>query len=71
MARGPNTWSMVSAQAHLAEVIERAVNEGPQTITRRGRNGRERSWISSNAHPFEDAGIEIERVQDGPREVDL
>ncbi len=30
------TWQLQHAKAHLSEVIESAVNEGPQIITKRG-----------------------------------
>jgi prevent-host-death family protein len=30
-------WSVAEAKAKLSEVIERALSEGPQPITRRGR----------------------------------
>jgi len=30
-------WTVAEAKAHLSEVIERAKSEGPQTITRHGR----------------------------------
>jgi len=32
----PN-WSVAEAKAKFSEIIERAMSEGPQTITRRGR----------------------------------
>lgn len=32
----PN-WTVAEAKAKLDEIIERALSEGPQTITRRGR----------------------------------
>lgn len=31
-------WTVASAKARFSEVIDRALNEGPQSITRRGRN---------------------------------
>jgi prevent-host-death family protein len=30
-------WPVAEAKAHFSELIDRAVNEGPQTITRMGR----------------------------------
>ena len=32
------TWTVAQAKAKLSEIIDRAHTEGPQTITRRGRN---------------------------------
>ena len=31
------TWQVQEAKTHFSEVIERAQNEGPQTITRHGK----------------------------------
>jgi prevent-host-death family protein len=33
----PTNWTIVEAEANFSEIIERAMSEGPQTITRRGR----------------------------------
>lgn len=32
-----NTWSLADAKARLSEVVDRALNEGPQRITRHGK----------------------------------
>jgi prevent-host-death family protein len=37
MAKPTRTWAVATAKAHLSAVIDRALNEGPQTITRSGR----------------------------------
>jgi len=34
---GTQTWTVAEAKAKFSEVIDRAVSEGPQTITRKGR----------------------------------
>ena len=34
--RAPN-WTMAKAKARFNEVVDRAMSEGPQTITRKGR----------------------------------
>ncbi|MFZ0419954.1 MAG: type II toxin-antitoxin system Phd/YefM family antitoxin [Candidatus Sulfotelmatobacter sp.] len=31
------TWTVAEAKAKFSEIIERAMSEGPQTITRNGR----------------------------------
>jgi prevent-host-death family protein len=78
-------WPIQDAKAHFSEVIERAHNEGPQTIT---RHGAERAVLLSiedynalagkrpdvKAHllggpKFED--FSIERDHDTGRSVDL
>lgn len=37
MAKSNRTWAVARAKAHLSAVIDHALAEGPQTITRRGR----------------------------------
>jgi prevent-host-death family protein len=32
------TWPVAKAKAHLSSLIDRAIEEGPQTITRSGRD---------------------------------
>ena len=34
---GEQTWSVAEAKAKFSEVIDRAMSQGPQTITRKGR----------------------------------
>ncbi len=34
---GAPNWTVAEAKAKFSEIIERALSEGPQTITRRGR----------------------------------
>jgi prevent-host-death family protein len=37
MSKSGRTWAVAKAKAQLSSVIDRALAEGPQTITRRGR----------------------------------
>ena len=37
MATQTRTWAVAKAKAHLSAVIDHALTEGPQTITRSGR----------------------------------
>lgn len=37
MAEPASQWTVASAKAHFSEVLDRAVSDGPQTITRSGR----------------------------------
>jgi prevent-host-death family protein len=37
VAKSTRTWAVARAKAHLSAVIDHALAEGPQTITRRGR----------------------------------
>ena len=86
MGGDSRTWGVAEAKAHLSEVIERAANDGPQTIT---RNGRQVAVVVSSdewerktkrkgnlaeflaASPLRGLDIDLERVKDGPREIDL
>jgi prevent-host-death family protein len=34
---GSQVWTVAEAKAKFSEIIERAMSEGPQTITRKGR----------------------------------
>lgn len=34
---GAQTWTVAEAKAKFSEIIDRAMSEGPQTITRKGR----------------------------------
>lgn len=78
-------WTVASAKAHLSEVISRA-QEAPQTITRNGkasvvivsieewqqksqRQGSLGSFLAQS--PLAGAGLELERGDDGERDLPL
>jgi prevent-host-death family protein len=80
------TWSVADAKAHLSAVIEQALSEGPQTITRYGKESvvvvsaeewRRRSSRKGHlaeffaASPLRGSGIDLERLRDAPRNLDL
>lgn len=86
MSRGAGAWTVADAKARLSEVIERARADGPQTITRNGRKAvvvvsvedwERRTRRKGNlaeffaASPLRGSGLEIERVEDGPRDLAL
>ena len=80
------SWAVADAKAHFSEVIDRALSDGPQTIT---RHGRETAVIVSAAEwrrkttrwgnlaeffaasPLRGSDLEIERTKDVPREIEL
>src|SRR5467141_2649060 len=79
-------WSVAQAKARLSEVIDRALKEGPQEITRNGRpavvvvaieewarkTGRKGTLAEFfAASPLRGSDLEIERARGGAREVDL
>ena len=82
----PNAWTLATAKAHFSEVVENALKDGPQIITRHGRKAvvvvAAEEWERKTqrqgtladffaASPLRDSGLEIERPKDGPRELDL
>lgn len=86
IAAKPKTWSVADAKAHFSEVIERARHDGPQTITRNGKNTvvvvsieewerrskpKESLVEFLNNSPLKNSGLVIEREKGGFREVDL
>lgn len=79
-------WGVAEAKARLSEVIDRVLSSGPQTITRRGRQAvvvvaadewerrtRRRGNLAEffGASPLRGSGLEVERPEDGAREVGL
>lgn len=79
-------WTVATAKARLSEVIDRAVAEGPQTITRRGRRAAvvvsAEEWERRNKRdgnlaeffarsPLRGSGVTIERFKGELRKVDL
>lgn len=85
MAKPKKRWSLAEAKSRLSEVIREAERRGPQTVTRHGRTAaiiiaaedrrrrrRKGTFVDfMNASPLRGSGIEIERVKDRPRDLDL
>ncbi len=86
ISQNDRTWTLAAAKAHLSEVVESALEEGPQIITRHGRKAvvvvaaeewerkaRRQGTLADffAASPLRDSGLEVERPQDSPRELDL
>jgi len=79
-------WSVAEAKAKFSEVIERAMSEGPQTITRKGRTaavvvGAE-EWQRKTrrvgnlaeflaASPLRRSGLRVRRLKNRPRTISL
>ena len=78
------TWQLQEAKNKLSEVVETAMTEGPQRITKRGKP----AVVMVAAHDFERltrrddsllsflqaaplADLELERTEDKPRQVEL
>jgi prevent-host-death family protein len=86
MAHDVVAWSVAQAKARLSEVIDRALSDGPQVITRKGRKTvivvSAEEWERKTKRagnlaeffagsPLRGSGIAIERTADGPRDIDL
>jgi prevent-host-death family protein len=80
------TWSVADAKARLSQLVDQAISDGPQAITRRGREvvivvsveewHRKSSRAGSlagflAASPLRDSGLETERVDAPARDVTL
>ena len=79
-------WALQDAKNRLSELVDRAIKDGPQTITRRGR---ETAVVVSISHykqltqpegnlvnflresPLVGVDLDLERVDDYGRKVDL
>jgi prevent-host-death family protein len=85
-AKDSQEWGVADAKARFSEVIERALSQGPQTITRKGRKTvivvSADEWERRTARrgnlaeffaesPLRGSGLRVERAQDGPRDVSL
>jgi prevent-host-death family protein len=80
------TWAVAEAKARFSEVIDRALADGPQTITRKGKEivvvVSSEQWQRRNrrkgnlaeflaASPLRGSRLKIKRTKDGPRELGL
>jgi prevent-host-death family protein len=79
-------WSVADAKARLSELLDRAISDGPQAITRRGREiavvvsveeWRKKSSRSGSlaeflaAYPLRDSELAIGRPDASERDVEL
>jgi prevent-host-death family protein len=80
------TWSVAEAKAKFSEVIDKAMSEGPQTVTRKGRTAvvivdakewqRKTKRVGTLADFFADSplrgsGLKLQRRRDRPRKINL
>jgi prevent-host-death family protein len=85
-AKHPEAWPVAAAKARLSEVIDRVLSQGPQTITRNGRNvavlvsveeWERKTKRKGNlaeffaASPLRNSGLRIGRAKDEPRDIEL
>lgn len=86
MGKHTAKWAVAEAKARFSQVIDRALTDGPQAITRNGRTAvivvSAEEWQRKTkrqgsladffaASPLRGSGLRIERVKDKPRDIDL
>jgi prevent-host-death family protein len=86
MAKRNGMWPVAKAKARLSALIDQAIEEGPQTITRSGRKAvvvvAVEQWERKvkpkgslldffRNSPLRGARIEIKRAKGGAREIEL
>jgi prevent-host-death family protein len=79
-------WKVAEAKARFSELIERALTEGAQEVTRHGKLAvvvvSAEEWDQKTRRkgnlveffersPLRGSGLEIERLQEKPRDVEL
>src|SRR5271165_2143872 len=80
------TWAVAEAKARFSELIDRALADGPQTITRKGQKAvvvvsaaewQRKTKRKGNlaeffaASPLRGSDLRIKRSKDGAREIEL
>ena len=83
---GTPDWTVAKAKSKFSEIIERAISEGPQTITRRGRTAavvvgaeewQRKTKRSGNlaeffaGSPLRGSGLKVRRSKSQPRKISL
>jgi len=79
-------WGVAAAKARFSEMIDRALLDGPQTITRKGQEvvvvvsaaeWKRKTKRKGNlveffaASPLRRSGVRIQRAKDGQREIEM
>jgi prevent-host-death family protein len=80
------SWTVAEAKAKFSEIIQRAMSEGPQTITRKGRTAavvvgaeewqRKTRRVGNLAEffatsPLRGSRLKVQRLKKGPRKISL
>ena len=83
---GAQVWTVAEAKAKFSEIIQRAMSEGPQTITRKGRTAavvvgadewqRKTKRVGNLAEffaesPLRESGLKLRRLKQRPRKINL
>jgi len=80
------TWTVAEAKAKFSEIIERAMSQGPQTITRHGHTAavvvgaeewqRKTKRVGNLAEffaksPLRESGLKVQRLKQRSRKINL
>jgi prevent-host-death family protein len=83
---GTQNWTVAEAKAKFSEIIDRAMSEGPQTITRKGRTAavvvgaeewRRKTMRAGNlaeffaGSPLRGSNLRVRRLKARPRKIRL
>ena len=86
MTEPTRTWQLKDARANFSTLVDRAISDGPQIVTRNGKKAvvvvSINEWMRwQRRHgdlvdffagsPLREEGIEIERQRDYPREIEF
>ena len=83
---GTQNWTVAEAKAKFSEIIDRAMSEGPQTITRKGRTAavvvgaeewQRKTMRAGNlaeffaGSPLRGSNLRVRRIKARPRKIRL
>jgi prevent-host-death family protein len=83
---GTQNWTVAEAKAKFSEIIDRAMSEGPQTITRKGRTAavvvgaeewQRKTMRAGNlaeffaGSPLRGSDLRVRRIKSRPRKIRL
>jgi prevent-host-death family protein len=86
MTEPVRTWQIKDARANFSTLVDKAISDGPQIVTRNGKKAvvvvSIEEWMRRERlggdlvdffakSPLREEGIEIERLRDYPREIEL
>ena len=86
MTEPVRTWQIKDARANFSTLVDKAISDGPQIVTRNGKKAvvvmSVEEWMRRDHRggdlveffanfPLRDEAIEIERQQDYPPEIEL
>jgi len=86
MTEPARTWQLKDARANFSTLVDRAISDGPQIVTRNGKKAvvvvSVEEWMRRERRrgdlvdffansPLREEGIDIERHRDFPREIEF